>query len=245
MATDEALFLCYKKNVSVPTLRLYGWKSAAFSIGRSQNVSELLKGDACAREGIPIVRRPTGGGILFHDRELTYSFVLAQSDIGLGYRVKESYLLITSFLLAAYKDLGANASFAKDQGRALRTGPLIAPFCFSRREAYDIVIEGKKIGGNAQKRGRGIILQHGSIPLSLRPEEAARVTCVDEITQEKKTFDQLSDVIIKAFSFHFKTILKEGALTQEEERVMQELKKEKYAPLRWETRKSPATAPLA
>lgn len=257
MAVDEALFLCYRKNVSVPTLRLYGWRPAAISVGCSQSAEELLNDDACAREGIGIVQRPTGGGAIFHDRELTYSLILAQSDIGPACHVKESYEMITSFLLVAYKNLGADASFAKNKGKILQASPLIAPFCFSRKEEYDIVIEGKKIGGNAQKRRHDIILQHGSIPLSFRKEEAARflknpdilkntqVTCVDEIAREKMDFNKLADALIKAFSFHFKTILKEGTLTREEEQKAQELKKEKYAGPRWDLRKSRATTSLA
>jgi lipoate-protein ligase A len=239
MAVDEAIFLSFKEHKTLPTLRLYGWSPSAFSIGQSQNASDVL-------DSPNFVRRPTGGGVIFHDNELTYSIVLAQSDIGLSYRVnpvrdkapkvtdgclrqpvsygvKESYENITSFLITAYHSLGIDACFAKETAPQPLARHSIADFCFSRKEEYDIVASGKKIGGNAQKRRRNIILQHGSIPLSL----------IAELTEKDIGFDQLSDCLIKAFSGHFKTILKAGDLTQTERNLAEKLRIEKYSNPEW------------
>lgn len=237
MAVDEALFVSYKENVSIPTLRLYGWRPAAISIGYNQNAEDLLNLEACSQQNIAVVRRPTGGGIIFHDREVTYSLVLAQSDIGLSWRVKESFEAITSFLLECYRGLGAFACFAKDATAPdPRHKHSIAPFCFSRNEDYDILVNGKKLGGNAQKRRHGVILQHGSIPLSFDKARAAGflkdpgslealdITCVHEIARENLDFNALCEALVRAFSFHFKTGLKAGGLTPEEQQIAEELK---------------------
>lgn len=242
MAVDEALFLSYKENVSIPTLRLYGWRPAAISIGYNQNAEDLLNLEACLKQNVAVVRRPTGGGIIFHDREVTYSLVLAQSDIGLSWRIKESFEAITSFLLECYRGLGVFACFAKDAtAQDPRHKHSIAPFCFSRNEDYDILVNGKKCGGNAQKRRHGVILQHGSIPLSFDKTRAAglmkdpsilealNVTCVHEIARENLDFNALCEALIKAFSFHFKTVLKTGMLSSEEQRLAEELKQKHYA----------------
>lgn len=257
MAIDEALFLCYKENISTPVLRIYGWKPPAISVGRSQNPCELIDIDACRREGIDIVRRPTGGGIIFHDQELTYSLVLSQSDIGLKYGVKESFEAITSFLISAYRAMGAEAAFAKNTRRAWPISSSIAAFCFSRSEEYDIVIAEKKIGGNAQKRRRNIILQHGSIPLSfdkdkvrslLRHKEMAdgsNITSIHEISLEKINFEKLSDILINSFSSHFKTILKTSELSREEKSAAEELKTRKYSNINYNSHADCQTARMA
>jgi lipoate-protein ligase A len=99
MAVDEAIFSCYREGLSVPTLRLYGWNPASFSIGVSQNARML------SLEGA-YVRRPTGGGALFHKNELTYSLVAARSDLNLSCNIKESYAAICSFLIKTYVALG-------------------------------------------------------------------------------------------------------------------------------------------
>jgi len=245
MAIDEAIFLSYQEGLSEPTLRLYGWKPAAISLGHSQNAEMLIDLSACAKEGIDVVRRPTGGGIIFHANELTYSIVLSQSDIGLSYRVKESFEAITSFLLACYRGLGAEANFTKDIAKGPFLAHSIAPFCFSRNEEYDIMVNNRKCGGNAQKRKKNVILQHGSIPLSFDKARASRflndplilknldVTTIHEFSKEKMDFQKLSEALMKSFSFHFKTILKTGRLSLHEEKLAQELNTAKYSTPEW------------
>lgn len=245
MALDEAIFLSHKKDTFTPTLRLYGWKTPSFSIGHSQDPQKILDLEICHNEGVDFVRRPTGGGVIFHDHELTYSLVLAQSDLGLSCRIKESFEKLTSFLILAYQTLGGDACFAKDRSQALFNYPEIADFCFSRKEEYDILVNGRKLGGNAQKRKKDIILQHGSIPLSFNKMKAARffkdsgsvesieITSVRDFSAREMDFDRLSDVLIKAFSLHFKTILDFGGLTDEEEILAADLKSSKYTNPEW------------
>jgi lipoate-protein ligase A len=245
MAIDEAIFLSYKENISVPTLRLYGWKPATVSIGCSQNPQDTLDLEACKRQNITFVRRPTGGGIIFHDHELTYSLVLAQSDLGLSCRVKESFENITSFLIMAYQDLGIDACFAKNTSAPKMKDHAIADFCFSRKEEYDILVNGKKLGGNAQKRRRNIILQHGSIPLSFDKIKTSKllkdwrspgtldITTIYDVVQGKIDEKTLSDALTKAFSSHFKTALKLDRLTNEEKILAVGLKTSKYGDTEW------------
>ena len=257
MAIDEAIFLSYKENISKPTLRIYGWKAPCFSAGYSQNPESLIDIEACKNAGISIVRRPTGGGLIFHDKELTYSVILCQQDIGLTYRIKESFEFITSFLFNCYSSLGAQACFAKDKHRACPPDKAIAPFCFSRNEEYDILVNGKKLGGNAQKRNRSIILQHGSIPLSLDKEKISiflkkpeilsdlEVSCIDEISKERISFDRLSTTVANAFSFHFKTTLKTEGLSQKETELSEKLKLTKYSTPEWNLNAAPSKTCVA
>jgi lipoate-protein ligase A len=173
MAIDAALLECFVPGESRPVLRLYGWEPPAFSCGRFQRPEEILDLSACARDGIPVVRRITGGGVIFHGQELTYSLVCPVAVIPGGDSVKEGFRYLTSFLLDFYRALGLEADFALDTDTGGRRLGLRTPLCFAGTEECDILINGRKIGGNAQRRLRKVVFQHGSIPLRSMAEQAA------------------------------------------------------------------------
>lgn len=160
MAVDEAI-LNYYSSLKIPTLRIYGWQRPFISVGYNQDVSKALK--PCS--DFPFVRRITGGSAILHDNEITYSITCHLDDLDFPNGVKKSYEMLNSFIKKFYKNLGLQANFAKDVfshglGR-------YENFCFSSSEHFDFIINGKKIGGNAQRRRRSIIFQHGSIPYNL------------------------------------------------------------------------------
>ena len=174
MALDEALLSCFDPRQSLPVLRLYGWEPPALSVGRYQDAEAALDLELCAADGVPVVRRMTGGGIIFHARELTYSIICAPEHIGEAAGVKEGFRRLCGFLLGTYQRLGLNAAFATDLNLA---GALLGQrtaFCFAGKEEFDVLVNGQKIGGNAQRRLRGAILQHGSLPLESRVQHALR-----------------------------------------------------------------------
>ncbi|HWI40596.1 MAG TPA: lipoate--protein ligase family protein [Verrucomicrobiae bacterium] len=165
MAVDEALLACFREG-SAPVLRLYGWSPAALSTGRFQNPAEVLDLARCAADGVPVVRRVTGGGVIYHADELTYSVVCSERHLGAA-GVRESFRRLTSFLLEFYRRLGLDACYACDGAGDERLG-IRTDFCFAGKENYDILVGGRKIGGNAQRRLRRLVFQHGSIPLQNR-----------------------------------------------------------------------------
>ncbi len=172
MAVDEALLRHFDPAVSLPVLRLYGWEPPAFSVGRFQRPEEALQLDRCAAAGIPVVRRISGGGVIYHAAELTYAVVCAPRHISAVRGVKETFRALTAFLLRFYGNLGITASWAMDSPSAAGGGGARTPICFAGKEEYDIVIGGRKIGGNAQRRLKDAIFQHGSIPLRCALSEA-------------------------------------------------------------------------
>jgi len=245
MATDEALLLAYRPGASLPTLRLYEWRPASFSIGLSQDPGRLLISSNA-------VRRPTGGGLLWHDDEVTYSFVADTKTLGLTPRVKESYAFITTALIKALTCLGLPAAFVKDvcaprtsQERTLnRSGSGLADFCFARHEEYDVCVNGRKIGGSAQRRRRSIFLQHGSLPLTLdrtrlgaacrglTPADTQDITALNEAAGRAFSRQEIRQAMAEAFAQHFGVCLKEGPLSNEERKRIDELRTDKYAPAR-------------
>ncbi len=170
MAVDEALLSTFDPASSTPVLRLYGWEPPALSLGRFQDAYSDLNLEECRSARVPVVRRITGGGVIFHASELTYSLVCAPRHLPTGLSVKGSFRHLTRFLLRFYEGLGLEARHAADACPDQLLGER-TPFCFAGTESYDIIIGGCKIGGNAQRRLREAVFQHGSIPLESRVAE--------------------------------------------------------------------------
>ncbi len=243
MAIDETLLRHFAPAVSRPMLRLYGWEPAALSIGRFQKADELNL-DHCRDRGLPVVRRITGGGAIFHADELTYSLVCAPSQIPPASSIKDSFRLLTAFLLDFYRSLGLTANYAVDGASAGERLGGRMPFCFAGRESYDILVDGRKIGGNAQRRLREVIFQHGSIPLMDRLEEgsaclcdvppdiAERVTCLERegVRQDAR---QLKKRLADCFGSCLGVHLVAEDLSLQEQATAERLMVEKYCSPLW------------
>jgi lipoyl(octanoyl) transferase len=165
MALDEEILTRYLED-GIPVLRVYRWQSPSFTYGVSQRPEGEIDLARCLSDGVEVVKRMTGGGVLFHNDEITYSFACSKEDVKEPQGVFVSYRQICAFLIRFYESLGLKAAFALDaQGFQNRCAP--HKLCSASHEKYDIVINGKKIGGNAQKRKRQAIFQHGSISCSI------------------------------------------------------------------------------
>jgi len=242
MAVDEAILADYIDNNTIPTLRIYSWYPQAFSLGYFQDPFQELDLKRCKQENISFVRRRTGGGVIFHKSELTYSLVCAQDEIdSAGIYAKEIFRVVSSFLINVYRALGLDAEFALDKTPCKREGW----FCFSSRERYDILISGKKIGGNAQRRNRDIIFQHGSIPLSPCIDEAKKflkqgpsvdksgICSLYEALGREIGYGEFKDVIMSSFSNTFSVKLLAGELNYREEESIRRLERDKYRTPAW------------
>lgn len=173
MALDEALLDSFDPDSSLPVLRFYGWSPPALSLGKFQRADEVLRLDRCAEAGVPVVRRITGGGVIFHADEVTYSLVCGERHLLSARSIKVSFRFLCGFLIEGYRRLGLDPTFAVDGETGGERLGVRTPFCFAGKEEYDILVKGKKLGGNAQRRLKRAIFQHGSIPLVNRAEEGA------------------------------------------------------------------------
>ncbi len=245
MALDEALLRGYQRYNSPPTLRIYGWKYPSLSLGFSQDPARDLDIEFCRKRSIPFVRRITGGGIILHGNELTYSLVCSKEDLGIPARVLSSYKIICSFLISFYKALGIEAEFACDDPDYESSGELSA-LCFAAKEKYDIVSSGRKIGGNAQKRSRGVIFQHGSIPFRFEAETASsflrskapagseyEAACLEDMLGPHVSVPELSRTFTRAFEGSFKVKTEALRLSGAEEALFRDLKALKYESVDW------------
>ncbi len=164
MARDEALLDLVAADPSTAVLRTYGWSEPTLSLGYFQSIDEA-RSDPRWRD-VPIVRRPTGGGAIWHDRELTYALAIPRSH-PLSRQSGDLYRGVHDVIAALLRDLGAEVQ---------RRGPVAPPLdgnrpflCFRDRDADDLVIGPVKILGSSQRRRAGAILQHGSLLLDGSP----------------------------------------------------------------------------
>lgn len=244
MAIDEALLRSFDPAASLPVLRLYGWSPPALSLGRFQKAAEVLDLERCRADGVPVVRRVTGGGVIYHADELTYSLVCAPGQIPPAGSIKDSFRVLTGFLLSFYRTLGLDAAYAADvEPEGTRLGERTA-FCFAGKESFDILAGGRKIGGNAQRRLKGTIFQHGSIPLLNRaatglsymrdqaPEHAEGTASLVEYGVNAN-WNSLVTGITAAFSGYFGTVLRNEPLSEAERADMERLLACKYRSESW------------
>jgi lipoate-protein ligase A len=160
MAIDEALLL----SAAVPSIRFYGWHSPALSFGyfgRFSNVATY----AGERD---LVRRWTGGGIVFHGDDLTYSIILPSSDPVFRESSITIYEKIHRALVDTLNGIGEPAVVAGgvDAGRTLATETTITASgdnCFANPVRADVMVDGRKVAGAAQRRTRRGLLHQGSI----------------------------------------------------------------------------------
>lgn len=169
MAIDEAIAGWVAEGTLKPTLRFYSWAPHAISVGRFQRATRDLDRKSLAANGIPVVRRLTGGRAVLHADELTYSVILPETTPSLPTNIIESYRLLTEGVRRGYHELGVPAEFSvpltEEDREALRKPK--SAVCFDAASYYELAVDGKKIAGSAQVRHQGAVLQHGSIPLSI------------------------------------------------------------------------------
>jgi len=153
MAWDEALLHFVAREDSRPVLRLYGWTVPAASFGYFQRYQTV----AAATPLRPLVRRPTGGGLVPHASDWTYALAIPAGHSWHRLRAEESYIRLHTWLQTAFRDVGIPTELAPEARRP-RPG-----CCFEGHERHDLLWNGRKIAGAAQRRTRTGLLIQGSI----------------------------------------------------------------------------------
>lgn len=169
MALDEALLESMPR-LGKPVLRFYGWSEPAASFGYFQKYAEVERATMLR----PLVRRPTGGGIVPHDADWTYSLVFPTTHDWYSLRAEESYRRTHEWIQAAFAGLDVQTELA----HCCHKG---APGqCFAGFEKADVLWRGRKIAGAAQRRNRAGLLIQGSVqppPLSLAKIDWQQAVC--------------------------------------------------------------------
>ena len=224
MQLDAAAFADFEAGKIGPRLRIYSWDPPCISLGYSQSAKKSLDTAAVEKLGWDIVKRPTGGGMVFHNTdEVTFSLILPYDYPGLPQGLIASYKYLAGAVVKTLKGLGIDAEVAVNHHLTARENLPVraerlslhrraAKLCFSYPAEYEIVAGGKKIVGCAQKRGRRGFLQQGSIFVSrkgmdqfknvLKDSTSANLdmaVCPEEIIGYVPDFQKLSKNLVNNF----------------------------------------------
>lgn len=249
MAIDETLFrLCADGSGGVfPTIRFYQWENPTLSFGSSQQILKAVDLEYCAKAGYDVIRRPTGGRAVLHDREITYC-VVARVGEQFGNSIQETYRYISEGIIEGLKDLGINANTYGKDG-AGKTDKLTYLPCFASSTKFEIAFGGKKIVGSAQRRNNLAFLQHGSILLDFDSAEllkaigasedgnsedpAEYMTSLSEVSGRGIGFDEAVPKIANGFERRFGVNLMKMDFTKRETSVIGFFNEAKYSSPEW------------
>ncbi len=210
MAADEALLRLAPR----PTLRLYGWRPGALSLGYAQEAPENWHA--------PLVRRLTGGGAIWHEREVTYSLAGHEDDLGARNDIRGLYAKAHAGIVSALAVLGVEAR-VKEDGKPRSKGDPFA--CFERASSGDVLAlpSGRKIAGSAQRRLRKRLLLHGSVMLAHDARNGRGGTGILEVSGKEVDPEELSRALAEGFERSFGVAIERGALSDEEEALAERL----------------------
>jgi lipoate-protein ligase A len=152
MAFDEAL-LAAMPQLGKPVLRFYGWTEAAATFGYSQKYAEVAQMTSLR----PLIRRPTGGGLVPHDADWTYSLFLPRVHEWYAVRAPESYRRLHQWLSASFERIGVRTELSTASRKEMPGQ------CFAGPDQHDLLQLGRKICGAAQRRSRQGLLIQGSV----------------------------------------------------------------------------------
>jgi lipoyl(octanoyl) transferase len=216
MAIDAGLL---ERVDSSPTpltiVRFYTWKTPTISLGRNQSVQRAVDLDYCRAHKIDIVHRPTGGRAVLHDDELTYAVV--SNDAGyFGETIYGNYRRVSEALCLGYQALGVAAVLAPDTRKAAPLSNGGEPPCFVSPSRYELMVNGRKIVGSAQRRVRRSFLQHGSMPITCDRNALAGATRLPDVSllegemagvaeflSERPSLEQMTRAFVRAFQDYF------------------------------------------
>ncbi len=171
MALDSALLRAAQED-GLAALRLYSWDPATLSFGRNEPALKRYDRNAIAARSLAVVRRPTGGRAVWHDREVTDAVAAPAEVFG---TLRATYREIHAMLAQALTALGARVLLAADRPAA----GVGAGACFASAAGGEVMAAtgaGGKVVGSAQVRGDGAFLQHGSVLLAAEQDVVAAVT---------------------------------------------------------------------
>ncbi|MGA1875573.1 MAG: biotin/lipoate A/B protein ligase family protein [bacterium] len=254
MAIDEALLeALIHGQVAFSTVRFYTWHPPALSIGRLQRIPTSFDPAQCRKLGLDWVRRPTGGRMVLHRGDLTYAVIFAEPNPVIPKGILPSYRKISQAIQVGLKALGVQTQLYRENRNRHEQRIQRSPLCFSVKARHEILVGGKKIMGNAQRRQKGCVLHQGSImienqsslvhqvfsDLDTSPGANLPITgedtfiSLDEVLGGSVSPAQVRQALIKGFEEAWHISLRPGSLTAWEEQEAARLYREKYSRNRW------------
>jgi len=228
MALDEALLV----SNGPPTLRLYRWRPHGLSLGYFQRHDSVDAG-RLGRDGIPIVRRLTGGGAILHGDEITFSITAPAAHPLFAGPVRASYDRVHAVLALALHRCGAAAAPRGDA--SLLSDERESPWCFFASTEFDLAADGRKLVGSAQRRTGGRVLHHGSIVLRANAYTPGSAS-LDALDAESRP-EVVEGILFATFAEALDADLVEAPPTDAERELAARLIESRYANEAWTRRR--------
>lgn len=253
MAEDEALLEAVVAGRSRPVLRLYRWQPATVSLGYGQRGPGVVNLAACRQLGIDVVRRCTGGRAVLHAQEMTYAVVSRERTAVFPGGILDNYQVIARVLQQTLAELGLAVDLARERSRGLTGDGAERSACFTAPGQFELLYQGHKLAGCAQKRLGDCFLQHGSVPLVIDPVQLfmalntrPEVSPADGAERLRKhvgwlnrwldpsvTIEQLEEAFIRQFARLLKIDFYPDRLTASEHQRAAQLRDQRYANPAW------------
>lgn len=172
MAIDSALLLDLE-NTNSAILHLYDWEGDAATYGHFIDPTKYLNPAGVMAYRLSLARRPTGGGIVFHNCDLAFSVLIPAAHPAFSESPHDNYAFINRLVLQVVcQYIGHTPNLLSNEPEAEDID--CCSFCMARPTKYDVMIEGKKVGGAAQRKTRHGFLHQGSISLGMLPDSYLR-----------------------------------------------------------------------
>ena len=237
MAIDEAIMTARIADKVPNTLRFYRWQPSAVSIGRNQSLIEEVYLENIRKYGISVVRRISGGGAVYHDRDGEVTYSVTAKTTNLGKDIPSIYCQIYEAIVDALRLMGILADFSPGD----------------TKNCPNLTVTNKKISGSAQTVKRGIVLQHGTILLNtdlqkmfkllrirstndcMQAAQIAmnKITSIENELHHPVTAETVANALAQGFRVMLKIGLLPKTLTPYEQEEAQRLYREKYTTDLW------------
>ncbi len=166
-----------------PLLHFYEWEGSAVTYGMLVRPEQFLNVDKAEELGICLAKRPTGGGIIFHMWDFAFSALVPKRSPLFSQNTLQNYALINRAVLEAVHAFvqGGHIGALMNEDAPL-AGEASRRFCMARPTKYDVVMEGKKVAGAAQRKTKEGFLHQGSIALCMPDPSLLKALLLDAST---------------------------------------------------------------
>lgn len=251
MAIDEALSSSVHLAPETGFLRFYKWQPATLSFGYNQRIEKIINVSLLPDYNISAVKRVTGGKMVFHDDELTFSmgFHIPSIEHKLPSRYKfiDVFLCIMEPLLQGLRQLDMSVRFADSHEMNRKSHNRI--HCYAAAAGHSVFVNGKKMIGAAGVIKNDCISIHGSIPITIsepptelflnneNPNKELEIATLSDFLSENE-IKTIPNHVCESFREFFSVPLENDKLTTNENTMVTQLVREKYSDLNWKRNKT-------
>ncbi len=199
----DAHLLRHLQPSSQPCLHLYEWSRPCLTYGYFTDPARYLEPSALNHHQLDMARRPTGGGIIFHLTDLAFSLLIPSSYPGLSVNTLDNYALINRRIAKAVQQFTSHSLKPILLAEEPACEADCHGFCMAKPTQYDLIIQGRKVGGAAQRRTKLGLLHQGSLSLALPP-----IALLQDVLKNEQS-------VVSAMQQHSFCLLQDGWTDQE------------------------------